>query len=140
MSERTTRMRFHSQYAGLENAIKALSVEQFLHGAWAPFELTVRSPGFDIYTYSALTCQHTYFRLNCAEKGLLLNSAIGEIAITLADNWKMLGIRVEISAKLKSGTTTQEIEDYILSRMEHCPVSINTCPTGNDITIISFVE
>lgn len=140
MSERITRMRLHSQYAGPENAITELSVEQFLDDAWAPLELTIRSPGFDIYTYSVLTCQHTYFRLNCAENGLLLNSAVGEIAITLADDWKMLGIRVEISAKLKSGTATQEIKDYILSRMQHCPVSVNTSPTGNDVTIISFVE
>ena len=140
MNQRVTRMRFHSRYAGPENAISELSVEQFLHGAWAPFELTVRSPGFDIYTYSALTCQHTYFRLNCAEKGLLLTSAIGEIAITLADDWKMLGVRVEISAKLKSGIATREIRDYILDRMRHCPVSINTCPAENDQTIIHFVD
>ena len=140
MSERITRMRLHSQYAGPENAIKELSAEQLLDGAWEPFELTIRSPGFDIYTWSALTCQHTYFRLNCAEKGLILDSATAEIAITLADDWKMLGLRVEISAKLKSGTVTQEIKDYILGRMQHCPVSINTCATENDLAIIRFVD
>ena len=140
MNQRVTRMRLHSRYAGPENAIKELSAEQFLGGAWEPFELTIRSPGFDVYTYSALTCQHTYFRSNCAEKGLLLNTATAEIAITLADNWKMLGTRVEISAKLKSGTETQEINDYVLGRMRHCPVSINTCPAENDLAIIHFVD
>ena len=35
------------------------------------------------------------------------------------------GLRVEFTAKLRAGTQTQDDLDYIVERMENCPVSRN---------------
>ena len=77
MSDRHINMRLACTYAGEENSIAGLEVEHQIEGEWQSLELGVTSPGFDIFVYSLLHCQHTYFRLNCAERGLILGSATG---------------------------------------------------------------
>ena len=41
------------------------------------FDLNSGSAGFLIFVYAVLNCQHMYMRLNCAERGLLLDTAEG---------------------------------------------------------------
>ena len=77
MSERTFNMRLKSTYEGTTNTIASLAVEHRVKEEWQPLDLGITSPGFDIFVYAVFTCQHLYFRSNCAERKLLLDSAEG---------------------------------------------------------------
>lgn len=139
MSERSFRMRLVSRYAPPDNSVAELDVEHLIDGAWQPFDLNVRSPGFDVFVYAVLTCQHMYFRSNCAERGLILESAEGSIEILATQDWEMQRLRVHFTAKLSSGTPSEEAVEYIAGRMGQCPVSINLKPVPDTATQVDFV-
>jgi uncharacterized OsmC-like protein len=125
MSERSFQMRLDCRYAAPDNSIAELSVEQFLDGAWQPFDLSVRSPGFQVFVYAILTCQHMYFRANCAERGLNLTSAKGTVEVLTDEDWVLRRLRVAFTGRLRSGTPSEPVIQYIAGRMGQCPVSIN---------------
>lgn len=125
MSERTFRMRMQCSYQGNNNAVAVLSVERHAEGRWQPLELDLGTPGFEIFVYSLLTCQHLYFRANCAERGLLLDSADGSIEVGTDADWNIETLQVRISARLASGQAGQADIDFIVGRMQQCPVSRN---------------
>jgi len=125
MNERHFQMRLHSSYQEPENSIAGLRVEIFAEDEWQVFDLNSGSAGFLIFVYAILNCQHLYLRLNSAERGLLLDSADGYIHVTTAEDWTLSDLRVEFTARLRAGTATEEAVDYIVGRMEHCPVSRN---------------
>ena len=81
MSERNFSMRLKSTYEGDKNTVAGLDVEHEVNGEWQPLGLGLASPGFDIFVYAVCACQHMYFRVNCAERGLVLNSSEGSIII-----------------------------------------------------------
>ena len=139
MSERNFNMRLKSTYEGDKNAVASLAVEHRIHGQWQPLDLGVASPGFDIFVYAAFTCQHTYFRVNCAERGLVLNSADGIIIIGTDKEWNMENLQVHFSGQLGSGQASQDDIDYIVSRMKQCPVSrnIRESPGARSTVILS---
>jgi len=72
MNERHFQMRLHGQYQEPENSVASLRVEIFAEEEWQMFDLNSGSAGFLIFVYAMLSCQHLYMRLNCAERGLLL--------------------------------------------------------------------
>jgi hypothetical protein len=125
MPERHFSMRLKSTYEGDANAVASLAVEQLVDGQWQPLDLGLASPGFDIFVYAVFTCQHMYFRVNCAERGLLLNSADGSIVIGADKDWNMETLQVHFSGQLGSGQASPDDIDYIVSRMKQCPVSLN---------------
>jgi hypothetical protein len=125
MSERTFHMRLRCGYEGDANTPSALEVEQLVAGEWHPLHLTTGSPGFDIFVYAVFTCQHTYFRVNCAERGLLLDSAQGSIVVGAAADWTLDTLQVAFSGRLRQGKAAPADIDYIVSRMQACPVSHN---------------
>jgi hypothetical protein len=125
MSKRNFQMRLRCSYEGSENKIATLEVEQRAGGHWQALDLGIGSPGFDIFVYAVLTCQHTYFRVNCAERGLRLESARGSIRVGAGEDWRMDALEVEFSGQLASGSPAQEDIDYIVSRMSQCPASKN---------------
>ena len=125
LSERNFSMRMQCSYEGDTNAIAELVVEHEVEGQWQPLELGLTAPGFDIFIYAVFTCQHLYFRVNCAERGLLLNSAGGSIVIGAGADWNMETLQVHFSGQLRSGQASRDDIDFIVARMKQCPVSRN---------------
>lgn len=125
MGQRNFRLRLSSRYGEKDNAIESLQVAHFHDGEWAPFELGVTTPGFLIFVYAIFTCQHLYLRANAAENGLALDSASGAIEVTTSEAWQVEEIRVDFDCRLRNGEASDETIDYIISRMEACPVSLN---------------
>ena len=137
MSERTFTMRLKGMYEGDGNTVAGLEVEHKVDGQWQPLDLGPGSPGFDIFTYAVLTCQHMYFRVNCAERSLLLDSAEGSIVIGADADWKIEILQVHFSGRLRSGQASPEDIGYIISRMKQCPVSRNLREVpGAETTVI----
>jgi len=125
MSERHFQMRLHGTYQEPENSVASLRVEIFVEEEWQMFDLNSGSAGFLIFVYAILNCQHMYMRLNCAERGLLLETAEGYIHVTTTEDWLLSDLRVEFTGNLRSGTPAKDDLDYIIGRMENCPVSRN---------------
>lgn len=125
MSQRTFPMRLRCRYEGSDNTPAGLEVEHQVEGAWQPFDLGVRTPGFEIFVYAVLTCQHMYFRVNCAERGLVLASAEGDILAATDGDWTLQTLAVHFSGRLARGTPTDDDIQYIAARMRQCPVSRN---------------
>lgn len=125
MSERNFSMRLKSSYEGDANTVASLAVEHQVGDQWQPLDLDVASPGFDIFVYAIFTCQHRFFRVNCAERHLILNSAEGSIVIGADKSWNMEILKIHFSGQLGSGKATPGDIDYIVSRMKQCPVSLN---------------
>jgi hypothetical protein len=125
MNERHFQMRLHCTYQEPENSVASLRVEIFAEEEWQMFDLNSGSAGFLIFVYAILSCQHMYMRVNCAERGLLLETAGGYIHVTTTEDWLLSDLRVEFSGRLRSGTPAQDDLDYIIGRMENCPVSRN---------------
>ena len=125
MSERTFNMRLKSTYEGTTNTIASLAVEHRVKEEWQPLDLGITSPGFDIFVYALFACQHLYFRTNCAERKLVLDSAEGNIIIGVSRDWNMETLQVHFSGQLGSGQASPDDIDYIIERMQQCPVSRN---------------
>jgi len=139
MSERSFQMRLVSRYATPDNSVAELEAEHLIDGAWQPFDLNLRAPGFQVFVFAVLTCQHMYFRSNCAEQGLGLESAEGSIEIVAGENWEIKRLHVHFTGKLDSGTPSEETTRYIAGRMGQCPVSINLKPVPDIATQVDFV-
>ncbi len=125
MSDLTFQMLLHCNYTNDENDVDQQVVEHLVENNWQEFNLSNSSLGFDIFLYAILTCQHTYFRSNAAEYGLVLNSSEGLITIIADEHRSIRTLHVDFKGKLKKGIAKAEMVDSIVARMELCPVSIN---------------
>lgn len=125
MSVREFSMRLNCTYKGNTNTIENLDVEHKVDEKWQTLDLNIASPGFEVFVYAMFACQHTYFRTNCTECGLVLNSATGNILVGADNDWNMELLLVHFSGLLGSGQASQDDIDYIVSRMKQCPVSLN---------------
>ena len=125
MSERNFNMRMKTIYEGDSNTIARIEVDNKVDNQWQPLDLGLTTPGFDIFVYAVFTCQHMYFRVNCAERSLELESSEGSIVIGAGHDWNMDTLQVDFSGKLRSGQASTADIDYIVSRMQQCPVSTN---------------
>jgi hypothetical protein len=130
-------LRLAASYRDDSNEIRSLEVEHVVDGEWQPLELGLASPGFDIFMYAILTCQHMYFRVNCAERGLLLDSATAGLRIASGDDRKIESLAVSFAGKLRQGKPGAGDIEYIRTRMQQCPVSINL---GSGIDSSTVVE
>jgi uncharacterized OsmC-like protein len=138
MSARNFHMRLQCRYEGSDNGVAELGVEQRVGDRWQPLELGVRSPGFDIFVYAVLTCQHMYFRVNCAERGLQLDSAEGYIEVGATDDWTIDALTVKFNGRLAGGTPSEENIAYIVARMQQCPVSRNLRAVSGALTSVEL--
>ena len=138
MSDFTFQMLLHSSYTNDENDIDQLHIEHLVDDNWQELDLNLSSPGFDIFTYAILTCQHMYFRNNAAEYGLVLDSSEGLITVIANEHRSIETLNVEFKGKLKKGDATKEIVDSISARMALCPVSINLKDIMNRHITASF--
>ena len=125
MAQHRFQLRARFSYSGDNNGIDDIGVEISTADGWQPLELELASPGFLIFVYSFLVCQHTYFHANCGESGLKLDQSQVELLLLADDNWKIERIDVTVAAASSGGDASATIVDYIESRMRQCPVSIN---------------
>lgn len=113
------------QYSGDDNKIDQLEAEVLTGDGWQSLQIGNDSPGFLIFVYAFLICQHTYFHANSGESGLLLKHAKLELFMHTDENWKIDQVKVGINAALRAGDADSASIDYIKQRMRQCPVSIN---------------
>ena len=129
-------MLLHSHYSDDDNNISQLHVEHLVEDEWQELDLNISCPGFDIFMYAILTCQHMYFRNNSAEYGLVMDSSEGLITVIADEHRDIHTLNIEFKGKLKKGTVTDEAVNSITARMGLCPVSINLKNiTHNHITV-----
>jgi len=61
MSDHSFQLRATFSYQGDDNQIVAIDCKLLTADGWGKFELANTTPGFLIFVYSLLICQHTYF-------------------------------------------------------------------------------
>ena len=125
MSTRHFHLRLKASYQNEKNTLDELRVEVLNKGQWEVVDLSIRSPGFFIYINGLFSCQHLYMRTNAAERNLSLASARGEMRLNANQQWQIQDIEVSFTAKLGSGTPSEDDLAYIRERMHHCPASSN---------------
>lgn len=138
MAQRKFTMRLVCTYKDPDNTIDTLSVDVLTQNGWQPLDLSVTSPGFQVFVYSVFTCQHMYFRANCAERGLMLEKSEGSIMLATDREWNIKTLHVDFVGELKRGLVNEDDIDYITERMQQCPVSKNTGEIADSVTTIAF--
>ena len=138
MTKFTFQLLLHSSYLNDKNDIDELHVEHLVNDNWEKLDLNIYSPGFDIFIYAILNCQHMYFRNNATEYGLVLESSEGLITVIADEHRSIETLNIEFKGKLKKGEPTKGIVDSITARMELCPVSINLRDIPNNHITASF--
>jgi len=114
---------FH--YRGDDNKIDYLEAEVLTEDGWQTLQIGNDSPGFLIFVYAFLICQHTYFHANSSESGLLLDHTKLELTMCTDENWKIDQVKVKVNATLRAGKADSTGIEYIKQRMRQCPVSVN---------------
>jgi hypothetical protein len=125
MSNFTFQMLLHCQYSGDENQIDSLHVEHLVDNEWQDLKLDIYSPGFDVFIYGILTCQHMYFRNNATEYGLSMSSAEALITIVTDEHRSIESLFSEFTGQLVKGTADIEKVKSITARVGLCPATIN---------------
>ncbi len=125
MDNHDFRMRLFARYRDSDNAIADLRVEVLTDSGWELLDLDTRTAGFLLFVYTIFTCQHMYLRTNCAERGLVLESATGTIELLADADWYIRKLHVDFSVVLASGVPGPGDADAIAGRMRQCPVSRN---------------
>jgi uncharacterized OsmC-like protein len=138
MSERIFRMQMVCGYQEPDNMLASLQVKLFEDDEWKAFDVNAGSPGFLVFVYAVLSCQHMHMRLGCVDRGLHLDSADGEIEIVTTEDWMITTLRVAFSALLKEGNASAEDVDVIVQRMKNCPVSRNLTFAPHSETRLEF--
>lgn len=136
MTERSFQMRLFCRYAQPDNAVADLKVEVLADGQWKDFDLNPETAGFLILVYAIFSCQHLYLRTNCAEQGLLLDSAEGAIELVASEDWEVQKLHINFEIKLKSVPQYEGDLGYIIERMKQCPVSRNLRPITDSETVV----
>jgi len=125
MNNFTFQMILHCHYTGDENDINQKTVEHLVDDEWQELTLSTDSPGFDVFLYAILACQHMYFKNNAAEYGLVMDSSEGLITVIADEHRSIQSLHVDFKGKLKKGIADAETINSITARMDLCPVSIN---------------
>ena len=131
MAAHRFQLRAHFDYAGENTAIENLGADIRTETGWQALEPELGTPGFLLFVYSLLACQHTYFHANCVESGLRLDRAALELLLVAGDDWKIESVVVRVEAGLRGGEASADKLAYIESRMRQCPVSINLVEPAN---------
>jgi hypothetical protein len=125
MPDRYFHLRLRCTYKNNENEVDDLTVEVLNDDEWKDLDLNIRSPGFLLFISGLFSCQHLYMRTNSAERNLLLESSTGEMKIIAGEFWDIKDATITFNVRLKSGSPTDDDINYIIDRMQHCPVSSN---------------
>ena len=76
MAKNKFKMRLACAYKDPDNTVDTINAEVLTQDGWQSLDLSVASPGFQIFVYSVFACQHMFFRMKCAERA-------GSISFTL---------------------------------------------------------
>lgn len=125
MAEREFHLRLSCTYRDPDNSIAGLDVEVLTEEGWQTLDLNVRTAGFLLFVYTILTCQHTYMRTNCAERGLVLDSTHATLDLVTGEDWIIHRLHTGFTGRLKSGRAADSDVAFIADRMAHCPVAGN---------------
>lgn len=125
MNDRCFQLRLNCTYKDDDNQVDKLIVENKTDDGWEEVQLSVLTGGFLLFINGLFSCQHLYMRANSAERGLVLESASGEMKIEAGEFWDIKQVEISFNVKLKSGKPTEDDLAYITERMKHCPVSSN---------------
>jgi hypothetical protein len=125
MSNLTFQMLLQCKYRGDDNDVDQLNIEILVDDNWQDFTIANNTPGFDVFMYAILTCQHTYFRNNAAEYDLVLGSSEGLITVSTDEHRSISSLHADFKGQLEKGIVNVEAVDSIIARMDLCPVSIN---------------
>ena len=139
MSNHSFQLRLLCSYAEPDNSIADLKVDVLVDDRWEQFDLNIQTAGFLMLVYTIFTCQHMYMRTNCAEKGLMLDSANGTIDLLADEDWVVQSMHISFVGKLRSGSPDVEAVAYIKERMNECPVSKNLTRIPDIRTEVYFV-
>jgi uncharacterized OsmC-like protein len=138
MNKHIFNLRMAVDYGPTENEIASLQVDVLNENEWETLELNTTTPGFLIFVYSIFTCQHMFLRTNATERKLAFKSSRAELLVETSEDWLLEKVYVKFIVKLSAGEANDDDTDYIVSRMQHCPVSKNL-PQGIDIdTSVEF--
>jgi hypothetical protein len=138
MSDLTYQMLLHCTYKNDENDVDQLVVEHLVDDSWQELNLNISSPGFDIFMYAILNCQHMFFRSNAAEYDLVMSSSEGLVTVIADEHRSIQTLHVDFKGKLKKGIANTEMVDSIVARMNLCPVSINLVEIHDRKTTVVF--
>ena len=125
MSGHSFELRAAFRYSGDDNHLDQIDAEVSTDQGWEPLQIDNSSPGFLLFVYSFLICQHTYFHANATEHRLLLERASLDLSLTADEEWRIQKISVAIDSRLRGGAAAPEIIDHVKQRMRLCPVSVN---------------
>ena len=131
-------MLLQCRYTGGDNTIESLHVEHLVDDNWQELDLNIKTPGFDIFIYSILSCQHMYFRNNAAEYGLVMDSSEALITVIADEHRSIETLHVEFKGKLAAGTAGTDVVKSITARVGLCPASINLKEIADKSISVSF--
>ena len=137
MSKHIFNLRMAVDYGPTDNEITSLEVDVLNDNEWEMLDLNTMTPGFLIYVYSVFTCQHMFLRANATERNLAFKSSRATLLVEASEGWLLEKIYVKFIVKLAAGVANDDDTDYIVSRMQQCPVSKNL---PQDIDIDTSVE
>lgn len=138
MSKHIFNLRMAVDYGPTENEIASLQADVLNENEWETLDLDTTTPGFLIFVYSIFTCQHMFLRTNATERKLAFKSSRAELLVEASEDWFLEKVYVKFIVKLAAGKANENEIDYIVSRMQQCPVSKNL-PQGIDIdTSVEF--
>ena len=140
MKQHDFQLRMNCRYEEPDNSLEQIDIWTLIEGEWKALDINAKTPGFQALCYALFSCQHLYFRVNAAERGLLLDSAEGGISLAIDDKWSIQSIRVDFTGKVKSGIQSKEDIDYIIERMGHCPVSTNIKDVDDTETTVTLID
>lgn len=140
MTDKYFHLRLSCTYLGNENNIDDLNIEVLNDNKWEPLDLGIRSPGFLLFISGLFSCQHLYMRTNSAERGLIINSTVGDLQVRTGKYWDIKDATIAFDVKLESGSPSDDDINYIIDRMKHCPVSANISSSTRLTSSVHFKE
>lgn len=138
MTMRKFQFRLTARYESTENSVTSLLFEHQVKNEWQQYDPANYAAGFLVFLYALLNCQHLYFRVNAAERGLQLKSAQGLLKVEANNDWEMQKMHIHMEGLLVTGAPGADDEAYIIERMSHCPVSVNLKAVPDTRTTIQF--
>ncbi len=138
MSKNIFNLRMIATYTPPDNNIVTLNVEALIDNVWTVLDLDTRTPGFLVYVYAMFNCQHTFLRSNATERNLTLAYSQGSILVEASEDWYLEKVDVQFEVTLAGGDASQDDIDYIVERMQQCPVSKNLPRNIDSRTRVGF--
>ncbi|MGD8567783.1 MAG: hypothetical protein PVJ39_06825 [Gammaproteobacteria bacterium] len=140
MTKHTIKFRLHCDYKTEKNDVVSLLFEHQVKNQWQEYDPHNHAKGFLILLYAIFNCQHLYFRINAAERGIQLKCADGALEAETDDHWRLQKLHIHFDTQLASTIPTNDDEAYIVDRMMHCPVSINIKAPVDMRTTLHFFQ